>query len=127
MRFQRITARDKPETLAQREMVHEAQLKRALAIATSRAKPSSDVIRALLRSANVHGRVDGQNIKSAIISFRAEPFRGGLHQFWPWQLLKGMSDQEVASAISATLRFEVRRKLRKRGRRGPQIGALTMI
>lgn len=113
MAFQQITSRDKPETLARKEAKHAEQLKRALAIAVSRARRSDKTIRALLDSATVQGKVEGQTIKAGIISFSALPFRGGLHQFWPWQLLTQITDQEIASVVASALRSEVRRKTRK--------------
>lgn len=56
MIFRRISARDKPETLARNEVKHAQQLKRAMAIAMSRASRSSEMIRTLLRSATVQAQ-----------------------------------------------------------------------
>ena len=113
MGLRRITPRDKPETVARNEAKHEAQLKRALSIATSRAVRSSETIRTLLRSATVQGRVRDQDIKAGIVSFEVAPFRGGLYQFWPWQVLNQLSDHELASHLAHDLRREVRRKTRR--------------
>lgn len=76
-----------------------------------RARRSHRRIRRLLDSAVVRGRVKGQRIKAAVVSFYAEPFKGGLHQVYPWQLLDNVSDRELASMLSSGLRDEVARKL----------------
>jgi len=110
--FRRITRRDSRRTLILRAAQSETRLKRALSLATSRARRSHHRIRRLLASADVRGRVKGQSIKAAIVSFTAEPFRGGLHQVYPWQLLDDLSDAELATRLSTGLRTEVERKLR---------------
>jgi hypothetical protein len=111
MGFRFITARDRPETVARNTAKYEHRLKRALATAISRGGTSADTIKVLLRSATVQGRVRGQEIKAGVVSFEAPPFPGGLHQFWPWQVLNQLSDRDLASAIARELRREVRRKM----------------
>jgi hypothetical protein len=112
MGFRFITARDKPETVARNSAKHGEQLNRALRIAISRAARSSETIKSLLRSATVQGRVEGQNIKAGIVSFEVDPFKGGYHQFWPWQVLNQLSDRDLASEIARELKRQVRRKMR---------------
>jgi hypothetical protein len=87
------------------------RLKGALALARRRATRSSLTIRSLFASATVAGRPRGQRIRAGVISFSAPPFTGGLHQFWAWKHVEGMSESEVASLIAMSLR----RSLKKSG------------
>jgi len=105
--LKRITARERPERVARRAAQCAARLKEALAIASRRAARGSPTVRALHASATVAGVPPGQRIGAGVISFTAPPFRGGLHQFWAWQHLETLSDAEVASLISTSLRHSL--------------------
>ena len=111
--LKRITARERPERIARRAAQCAARLKEVLAIASRRAARSSPTVRALYASATVVGVPPGPEIRSGVISFTAPPFRGGLHQFWAWQQLETMSDAEVASLISTSLRHSLQERQRQ--------------
>lgn len=108
--FRKITPRDKPDVLAKHAASHEALLKHALRIATSRASRSNATIRALFASATVEGLARKLNVKAATISFTAKPFRGGLHQIYPWQILEDTSAAELARDLSWSLRESLKQK-----------------
>jgi hypothetical protein len=106
--LKRITARERPERVARRSAQCAARLKEPLAIASRRAVRASPAVRALYASATVAGIPRGQRIRAGVISFTAPPFRGGLHQFWAWQHLETLSDADVASLISTSLRHSLK-------------------
>lgn len=110
--FRKITARDKPAVLAQYAERHGAHLGSALKLATSRAKRSSNAIRTLFASATVEGLDNKLNAKAGTVSFTAAPFKGGLHQIYPWQVLEDMSVAELAGSISWSLRESLKQRLR---------------
>ena len=113
--IRQITARDTPKRLAERAAASEEKLKRALRLAFARSSRSSAMVRALFRSAVVAGMAPRGRVKAAVISFRAPPFTGGLHQFWGWHQLEALSDREIASWVSLGLRSELRRRVAKGG------------
>ena len=108
--FRKITARDKPEALARQAERHASHLSSALKLATSRAKRSSKEIRALFASATVEGLGSKLDVKAGTVSFSAAPFKGGLHQIYPWQVLEEMSVAELASGISWSLRDSLKKR-----------------
>ena len=110
--FRKITARDKPAVLAQSADRYTAHLRLALELATSRARRSSREIRSLYGSATIEGLASRLDVKAGVVSFTAAPFKGGLHQIYPWQVLEDMSVSELAAGISWSLRESLKQRLR---------------
>ncbi len=102
--FRRITKRDKPEAIARATRLYAERMAAALLLARKRAVRSPLLVRGLLASASVVGRAQSSNIKAAVVSFEAPPFAGGLHHFYPWHYIDGLSHRELATDISQMLR-----------------------
>lgn len=111
--FRRISKRDRPEKIEKIALVQEERLRRALEVASSRASRSSETIRALFASAKVSGRAPKSDIKAAVVSFKAPPFLGGLHHFYPWEYLDTLSQRELAADVSRTLRSRLALRLKE--------------
>jgi len=107
--FERITANDSPDALAQADAEAQARLKESLRLATARASRSSARIKQLFASAKVSGMVAGDSIKAAAVTFSAEPFKGGLHLVYPWKVVAELTRTELASSISSSLRMNLRK------------------
>ena len=86
-RFKHVTARDDLAAIAVAERAYRDRLVRALKTALKRAARSQPVVRAVLRSATVQGRVG--DLKAAVVTFTAPPFHGGLHHLYRWDLIEG--------------------------------------
>lgn len=112
MTFRRITARDRPERVAQRTAFCEERLRSAVKLAAKRATRSTATVRLVLESAIVEGIPEGQRIKAGVISFGARPLRT-LHLFWPWHVVEGSSDSELATWIAMTVRRRLKEKERE--------------
>jgi len=110
--FRRISKRDKPAAIERATHYYAERLSAALDLARRRAARSTPTVRALLASAKVVGRAPNSHIKAAVVSFEASPFRGGLHHFYPWQYIDGLSHRELATDVSQMLR--IRLALRKK-------------
>jgi len=52
-------------------------------------------------------RAPNSDIKAAIVSFEASPFRGGLHHFYPWQYIDGLSHRDLATDVWQILRIRL--------------------
>jgi hypothetical protein len=112
MTFRRITARDRPERIAQRTASCEERLRSAVTLAAKRAAHSTATVRLVLASATVQGIPQGQRIKAGVVSFGARPLRT-LHLFWPWHVVEGSSDSELATWIAMTVRRTLMEKERE--------------
>ena len=112
MTFRRITARDRPERIAQRTASCEERLRSAVKLAAKRAAHSTATVRLVLASATVQGIPQGQRIKAGVVSFGARPLRT-LHLFWPWHVVEGSSDSELATWIAMTVRRTLMEKERE--------------
>ena len=108
--LKRIRAREQAGRIKQRAAGCAHRLNTALQLASRRAARSSRTVRALYASATVAGLARGGRIRAGVISFCAPPFVGGLHQFWAWQQVERMSDAEVASLISQSLRRSLKER-----------------
>jgi hypothetical protein len=108
--FETIDAAENPAVLEQAAADQQARLESALALVRSRASRSSAVIRRLLASAKVEGRLPEQPLKASCVTFTAAPFRGGLHLIYPWPFVAELTRAELASNISAVLRDNLRRQ-----------------
>ena len=112
MTLRRITARDRPERVAQRTAYCQDRLKSAVTLAATRAARSTPMVRLVLQSAIVEGILPGQRIKAGVVSFGARPLRT-LHLFWPWHVVESSSDSELATWIAMTVRRSVKEKERE--------------
>jgi hypothetical protein len=109
--FRKITRRDNPAVLAKFAGRYETRLKAALRLASARAIRSNQTVRGLFASAKVEGLGSKLDVKAGTVSFTAPPFRGGLHQIYPWQELEDMSVAELAHSISWSLHESLKEKL----------------
>ncbi len=115
--FTPVTPKDDLIELARRGADHASRLAAALRLVRARASRSSSVLQEVLASATVEGRATKAEIKAAVISFSAWPFRGGLHLFYPWEFLEQLSASELALELSASIRRNVAEALKaKRGK-----------
>jgi hypothetical protein len=106
--FVRITQRDNPTEIARMARRNQERLAKAVATAAKRAKRSDPAIRSLLGSAVIAGQ--HENTKTAVVSFKASPFRGGLHHFYPWHYLDELTPRELSAEVSRMLRDDLARK-----------------
>ena len=106
--FARITERDNPAEIVRIARRNRERLAKAVATAAKRAKRSNPAIRALLASAVIAGQ--HENTKTAVVSFKAAPFRGGLHHFYPWHYLDELTARELSTEVSRMLRDDLARK-----------------
>ena len=111
MTLRRITARDRPERIAQRTASCQERLTAAVTLAAKRAARSVAPIRVVLESAIVEGIPSGQRIKAGVVSFGARPLQT-LHLFWPWHTVERSSDSELATWIAMTVRRSLKEKER---------------
>jgi hypothetical protein len=102
--FRRISKREKPATIERATRFYAERLSAALDLARKRAERSKPTVRALLASAKVVGRAPNSDIKAAVVSFEASPFRGGLHHFYPCQYIDDLPHRDLATDISQVLR-----------------------
>ena len=110
--FRRITARDKPETIARNAAAHELHLRSALKIALQRAARSEPLVRELLQQATIEGLASRLNAKAAVVSFKVPEFQESWHEIFPWQLLVENKPSETARFISWSLREHIRQNRR---------------
>jgi hypothetical protein len=110
--FRKITARDKPETVARSAASHEGHLRAALGIALRRAVRSEPLVRELLQSATVEGLSNRLNAKVAVVSFMVPQFKQSWHELIPWQVLADSTPRETATFIASSLRENIRRNRR---------------
>jgi hypothetical protein len=106
--FERITERDDPSEIARAARRNRERLTKAVATAAKRAKRSDPTVRALFASAAVSGQ--HENTKTAVVSFKASPFQGGLHHFYPWHYLDGLTARELSAEVSRMLRDDLAQK-----------------
>jgi hypothetical protein len=111
--FRKITARDKPETIARAAASHELHLKEALQIALRRAVRSEPLVRELLQNATVEGVANHLNAKVAVVSFAVPLFKQSWHHLIPWQILNESTPTETAGTLAWSLRESIRRNRRE--------------
>ncbi|HVN75475.1 MAG TPA: hypothetical protein VMT19_04105 [Thermoanaerobaculaceae bacterium] len=105
--FRHIAERDDPAAIAVAEGTYRDRVVRALATALKRAARSQPVVRAVLSSATVRGRFE--DLKAAVVTFTAPPFRTDLHHFYRWDYLDDLSSAELASEVSRVARADIAR------------------
>ena len=110
--FRKITARDKPETIARVAASHELHLHAALQIALRRAVRSEPLVRELLQNAKVEGVASRLNAKVGVVSFMVPIFKQSWHELIPWQVLAESTPAETARSIAWSLRENIRRNRR---------------
>ena len=110
--FRKITARDRPETIARSAASHEQHLRTALGIALRRANRSKPLVRELLVNAAVEGLASRLNAKVAAVSFKVPQFKQSWHQLIPWQILANNTPAETATSIAWSLRESIRQNQR---------------
>ncbi|HEX5044578.1 MAG TPA: hypothetical protein VFV75_16865 [Candidatus Polarisedimenticolaceae bacterium] len=111
--FEPMTSQDDPVEIARTAQRHQERLEQALSTAAKRAARSDPGVRALFASARIKGQ--HKDTKTAVVSFTASPFRGGLHHFYPWGYLDRLTSRELAVDLSRMLRDDLARKLRGGG------------
>lgn len=103
MSFPRITGRDKPETIAQKEAKYEALLQEAVSIAKNRAKTQSPLLQSILATATVEGKAVGLNAKVSALTYRAEKYKRTWVTLLGWKDLEYSTPEEQAEGILLTL------------------------
>ena len=107
--IRKITARDKPETIARFATSHEEHLRAALRIALRRAHRSAPLVRELLASATVEGLAARLNAKASAVTFHVPLLRQWWHQLIPWQYLTDSTPADTATTLAWSLRESIRR------------------
>jgi hypothetical protein len=107
--MRKITARDKPETLARTAALHKEHLGLALGVALRRATRSKPLVRELLSRATFEGLAPKLNAKVAVVSFVVPQIKESWHQLIPWQHLASETPAETATTIAWSLRENIRR------------------
>jgi hypothetical protein len=106
--FRKITARDKPEALAEAAAEHQEHLRLALVIAINRARRSTPLVRELLAKATVEGLATRVNVKASAVSFRVPHLNQTWHQLIPWEYFADSRPAETAALVASSLRETVR-------------------
>jgi len=86
-----------------------ARLRRALLLAAKRDSRKDEELKTLYETASVEGLDPALKSRKATVSFRAPFLRGTLHQIFDWHSLDAISDHELASSISWSLKESMRR------------------
>lgn len=97
--FQKITKRDKPETLTATAARNGRLLRRALAIAQHKATNKRKIIRDILATGKVEGIAERLKSKVSAVSFRAAKYQQTWRRLIPWQYLVETTPEEEAESI----------------------------
>jgi hypothetical protein len=100
--------------IRRKAMHFERKLRRILTMAARQDSRRSNVLARLYREARVEGISQRFPTKTAIISFEAPPFRGGLYEMYEWQSLELFPESWHAEGLAWGLRERVRERLRGR-------------
>ena len=107
MTFQRITSRDKPESMAEKQARYEALLSEAVLIAKERAKTKSTLVQEILETTVVEGNAAGLETETSALVFRAKKYKRIWIRIQEWKYLESSTPEEEADSILDTLEANI--------------------
>jgi hypothetical protein len=105
--FQRITARDDPEKLADLSAKHQALLSDALEMAKQRSHNKPQLVREILATGTIEGLATNLNSKAASVSYRAAKYKRTWHSLIPWKNLEHTTVEDEAESMIQTVEANI--------------------
>lgn len=105
--FQRITARDDPEKLADLSAKHKALLSDALEMAKQRSHNKPQLVREILATGTIEGLATNLNSKAASVSYRAAKYKRTWHSLIPWKNFEHTTVEDEAESMIQTVEANI--------------------